>query len=91
MLNMLLGVGISGSVVVRAQHNKPYVLDFSETLVVSAVGLLILLVATMVCVPLNGYHLTRSWGIFLVVSYVVIMVVNITVEVKRDRGSGGVS
>ncbi|KAL5503823.1 hypothetical protein ACEPAH_7894 [Sanghuangporus vaninii] len=87
MLNMLLGVGISGSVVVRSQHNKPYSLEFSETLVVSALGLLVLLVATMVCVPLNGYHLTRSWGIFLVLSYLVIMAVNISVEVRMDRGS----
>ncbi|EJD06417.1 uncharacterized protein FOMMEDRAFT_117231 [Fomitiporia mediterranea MF3/22] len=83
MLNILLGVGVSGSAVISHANGAPYPLDFSTTLVVSTIGLLVLLVATLVGVPLNGYHLTRPWGIFLVLSYIVVMIINITVEVRR--------
>lgn len=80
MLNMLLGVGISGSYIIHTTA-KPYELNFSTTLVVSAVGLLALLVATMIFVPWNGYFIPRSWGVFLIGFYVVIMTVNVVVEV----------
>lgn len=81
MLNILLGVGISGSYII-SQTGKPYELHFGPTLFVSTIGLLVLLVTTLVVVPWNKYHLSRSWGIFLVLSYVIIMVVNIVVELK---------
>jgi len=41
------------------------------------------LIATMIFVPLNNYKLTKRWGIFLIVSYFVIMAVNIVVELKH--------
>ena len=85
MLNILLGVGAAGTAVVRGAGGEPYELDFSPTLLVSGCGLLALLVATLICVPLNRFELTRRWGIFLVVSYVVIMVVNVVVEVRGQR------
>ncbi|KII89956.1 hypothetical protein PLICRDRAFT_40138 [Plicaturopsis crispa FD-325 SS-3] len=81
MLNILLGVGISGSYIIQ-QTTEPYNLRFSSTLVVSTVGLLALLLTTLVFVPLNGYFLTRRWGIFLIASYVVLMSVNVIVEVR---------
>ncbi|KAJ7773220.1 Sodium/calcium exchanger protein-domain-containing protein [Mycena metata] len=82
MLNILLGVGISGSYIT---HNtgEPYSLQFGSTLLVSTIGLLILLAATLVVVPLNGYHLTRTWGIILIASYTLIMAINVVVEVKH--------
>ncbi|KAH8100726.1 Sodium/calcium exchanger protein-domain-containing protein [Phellopilus nigrolimitatus] len=83
MLNILLGVGVSGTAVIRSAGGVPFEVDFSATLLVSTVGLLALLLATLVGVPLNNYHLTRRWGVFLVVSYIIIMVINIAVEVKR--------
>jgi solute carrier family 24 (sodium/potassium/calcium exchanger), member 6 len=81
MLNILLGVGISGSIVV-GQTGQGYPLVFSHTLKVSAIGLLTLLVSTMVFVPWNGYFLSRKWGAALITFYVIIMVVNVIVEVK---------
>jgi sodium/potassium/calcium exchanger 6 len=33
-------------------------------------------------VPLNGYFLTRTWGIILIASYAVIMSINVVVEIK---------
>ncbi|KAJ7707755.1 Sodium/calcium exchanger protein-domain-containing protein [Mycena rosella] len=81
MLNILLGVGISGSYIIQ-QTSQPYELDFDNTLLVSTVGLLILLAATLIVVPLNGYFLTRTWGVVLIASYCVIMALNVFVEVK---------
>ena len=83
MLNILLGVGVSGSYIIHKAAGEPYRLHFNDTLLVSTIGLLTLLVATLVFVPWNGFHLTRRWGIFLVLCYVVIMVTNIVVEVHR--------
>lgn len=83
MLNILLGVGISGTYIIH-QTSSPYHLDFSTTLFVSTIGLLILLAATLVFVPLNGYFLTRRWGILLVVSYTILMTVNVVVELKSE-------
>jgi sodium/potassium/calcium exchanger 6 len=80
MLNILLGVGISGSYVI-GQTAQPYDIDVSTTLYVSSFGLLFLLAATLVFVPLNGYYLTRKWGILLIATYTIIMIVNIVVEV----------
>ncbi|KAI0279739.1 Sodium/calcium exchanger protein-domain-containing protein [Russula aff. rugulosa BPL654] len=80
MLNILLGIGVSGSYVIHTT-GEPYKLQFSNTLLVSTVGLLSLLITTMIFVPLNDYFLPRKWGVFLICFYVVIMTVNIIVEV----------
>ena len=79
MLNILLGIGLSGAFVI-SQTGHPYRVEFSKTLLVSSVGLLFLLMTTLVYVPWNGYYLDRRWGIFLICSYIAIMAVNILVE-----------
>jgi hypothetical protein len=81
MLNILLGIGISGTYII-SQTGRTYELDFSRSLHVSTIGLLCLLGATLVFVPLNRYHLTRKWGILLILSYVIIMIINVAVELK---------
>lgn len=81
MLNILLGIGVSGSIVIQ-ETGQDYTLRFTTTLLVSTVGLLSVLIATLVFVPWNGYLLSRRWGIFLLACYVTMMVVNIIVEVK---------
>ena len=81
MLNILLGVGISGSYIVR-QTGEAYPLEFSPSLVVTGSGLLALLLATLVFVPMNGYFLPRKWGVALVCAYVLLMVANVVVEVR---------
>ncbi|EGN98708.1 hypothetical protein SERLA73DRAFT_168326 [Serpula lacrymans var. lacrymans S7.3] len=82
MLNILLGVGISGSYII-SKTAQPYSLHFTPTLFVSTIGLLLLLVITLVVVPLNAYFLPRKWGIFLIVSYIILMAVNLFVELKH--------
>jgi solute carrier family 24 (sodium/potassium/calcium exchanger), member 6 len=83
MLNILLGVGISGSYI-TSQTSKPYQLQFGPTLLVSAIGLLALLALTIIVVPLNGYFLSRSWGVFLIACYLIIMIISLVVELKYD-------
>jgi sodium/potassium/calcium exchanger 6 len=80
MLNILLGVGVSGSYVIH-RNGEAYKLHFSNTLLVSTVGLLALLVTTMIFVPMNDYFLPRKWGVFLICFYVAIMTANVAVEV----------
>ncbi|KAG9025661.1 hypothetical protein FRB95_009932 [Tulasnella sp. JGI-2019a] len=84
MLNILLGVGISGSIVLHQRGQPYYPINFSTTLLVSAIGLLCLLLATMIFVPLNGYWLSKRWGIFLICFYAAVMTVNIVVEIKSE-------
>ena len=83
MLNILLGIGITGTYITR-QTSEPYPLHFNTTLVITGTGLLVLLLATLVFVPLNGYFLPRSWGIALIVGYTCLMIANIVVEVKMN-------
>jgi sodium/potassium/calcium exchanger 6 len=82
MLNILLGIGISGTYMTH-HSSKPYVVDFSPALVTSAVALLLLLVSTLLFVPLNDFSLTKRWGIFLITSYALILVVNVVMELKH--------
>jgi sodium/potassium/calcium exchanger 6 len=84
MLNILLGVGITGTLIMQQTH-EPYQLALSNTLLVSALGLLTLLIATLVVVPLNGYYLSRRWGVLLIVSYLTIMGLNVIVEWRGER------
>jgi len=81
MLNILLGVGISGLYIIQ-QTSNPYHFQFTTTLIVSTIGLLALLLTTVIIVPLNDYFLTRNWGIFLIGSYTIIMGINVFVEVR---------
>ena len=83
MLNILLGVGLSGTYVITESGAHSYHLDFSTTLLVSTIGLLSMLLLTMIIVPLNGYRLSRRWGVFLICYYIAIMTINIVVEVMQ--------
>lgn len=81
MLNILLGVGISGSYLIH-ESSQPYSLKLPTTLFVSCFGLLFLLAATMFFVPFNDYFLSRRWGVLLITTYIIIMVINVIVELK---------
>jgi solute carrier family 24 (sodium/potassium/calcium exchanger), member 6 len=80
MLNILLGVGLSGTYTLSTRGSSSYEVAFSPTLFTSVSGLLALLAATLVFVPLNGYYLTRTWGVALIGAYVVIVGVSVCVE-----------
>jgi len=86
MLNLLLGVGGSGTYHMLLVTNEPVTINFSPTLWVSASGLVLILVATAIFVPLNGYLIDRRWAACLILAYTTLMCVNVGVEVRTGRG-----
>ncbi|KAF9155913.1 hypothetical protein BG015_008055 [Linnemannia schmuckeri] len=81
LLNMLLGLGISGTyVTLSTDAHIP--LQVLPTLLVSLGAILLTIVGAMVVVPRSGYVLSRWWGIFLVGVYFVSMVTNVLLEIK---------
>lgn len=85
MLNLLLGVGGAGTMTILST-GQPYPVHFSPTLWVSAIGLVVLLVITLIFVPLNGFFISRKWAIFLICFYAVMTILNVVVETRRMGG-----
>jgi sodium/potassium/calcium exchanger 6 len=85
MLNLLLGVGGSGTYHLLFHPHEPVNLHFSPTLWVSATGLIIILLTTAIVVPMNGYLIDRRWATCLMVAYGGLMIANIVVEIKTGR------
>lgn len=94
MLNILLGVGLSGLYLTikgakdkQAKHPdkelkfKPYHIDISRTLMISGVTLLVTLVGLLVMVPLRRWKMDRFIGWGLIVIWSVSTVSNVLVEV----------
>lgn len=94
MLNILLGVGISGLYMTLTEANhkhakhpghkmkyKPYEIEISPTLLISGVSLLVTLVALLVVVPLNKWMMTRKIGFGLIALWGVSTVANLVVEI----------
>ncbi|KFY30904.1 hypothetical protein V493_01572 [Pseudogymnoascus sp. VKM F-4281 (FW-2241)] len=99
MLNILLGIGGSGLYMTLTEaHNKhdkhpgrpmrykPYQIDISPTLLISAVSLLITLVALLILVPLNKWMMTRKIGYGLITLWAVSTVANLVVEITGVWG-----
>ncbi|KAF9353517.1 hypothetical protein BGX26_008703 [Mortierella sp. AD094] len=84
LLNMLLGVGISGTyTTMKTGTHIP--LKVSPTLFVSLIGVLIMLGAAIIIVPRNGYMMTRTWGWFLVSVYLLCTVTNVIIEITTSK------
>lgn len=81
MLNILLGVGLSGSYLIAAGGGEALRVDIGRTLLVSGGGLLGVLVATLIVVPWNGFWMGRGTGVALIGAYVVVLTVNVCVEI----------
>lgn len=87
MLNLLMGIGSAGTYFMLSDpHHAAIAIEFSPTLWVSASGLVLILLATAIFVPLNGFMIDRRWAICLISAYVVLMVTNVVVEIKTGRG-----
>jgi len=93
MLNILLGIGIGGAwmIVQSANHkhakhperpvmHKPYRVAVGGTLLVSAISLLITLVALLVLVPMNKWVLSRKIGYGLITLWSISTVINVVIE-----------
>ena len=84
MLNILLGIGASGTYLTSINDGLPVKIEMGPTLIVSGVSLLAVLCGTLITVPLSGYMLTRKWAIGLILVYVCVMSINVFVELRRE-------
>ncbi|KAI5810172.1 sodium/calcium exchanger protein [Peziza echinospora] len=84
MLNILLGVGVSGIYIAMTRDGQAYRVEVSSTLVISAATLLVTLVFLLVCVPLNAWKMDRRIGWTMIALWGVSTAVNLVVE-----GAGG--
>ncbi|KAI9278591.1 Sodium/calcium exchanger protein-domain-containing protein [Phascolomyces articulosus] len=80
MLNIMLGVGI-GATYVTSQRNEPYPIELSKTILVSAIGLLVVLVSLLILVPLNKYRMSRVFGCGSIVIYLLCTAINLYIEI----------
>ena len=94
MLNILLGIGISGLYMTiqngekrhekhpgKPMKYKPYQIEVGGTLLISGITLMVTLVGLLILVPLRGWWMDRKVGLALVILWVVSTVGNVIVEV----------
>nr|POE54135.1 putative cation exchanger c3a12.06c [Quercus suber] len=94
MLNILLGIGLSGSYILlrgaekRHKHHpdkdfrfKTYEIEVSNTLLVSGATLLITLVGLLIAVPLNKWVLSKRIGWSLIALWTLSTIGNVVIEV----------
>jgi sodium/potassium/calcium exchanger 6 len=81
MLNILLGIGCSGSYIIWSNGGEPYHVEIGRTLLVSNAGLLCVLIATLIAVPLNDYWMSKRLGAMLIAAYVVVLTCTVWVEI----------
>lgn len=93
MLNILLGIGLSGSyILVRGAHHhqhkhpgsqlryKSYQIEVGRTLIVTGLTLLVTLVGLLIVVPLNKWVLSKRIGVALIALWVSTTIVNVVLE-----------
>lgn len=94
MLNILLGIGLSGLYMTinagRHKHErhpdkplkyKPYQIDVGDTLIISGITLLVTLLGLLIFVPLNKWKMDRKIGWGLVVLWCISTIGNVVVEI----------
>ncbi|KAJ4197789.1 hypothetical protein NW755_000484 [Fusarium falciforme] len=99
MLNILLGIGIGGAMMMIQKANKkhrqnpshpikykPYRIQVGGTLMISAITLLVMLVGLLIVVPMNKWILSRKIGWGLIALWTVSTIVNVVVELTGVWG-----
>ncbi|KAH7035181.1 Sodium/calcium exchanger protein-domain-containing protein [Microdochium trichocladiopsis] len=94
LLNILLGIGLGGAYQIvqsankkhhkhpeRTLEYKAYHIHVSGTLMISAITLLVTLVALLVVIPYNKWIMSRRIGIFLIALWSVSTITNLVVEI----------
>jgi solute carrier family 24 (sodium/potassium/calcium exchanger), member 6 len=93
MLNILLGIGISGLYMTTISNSRDvpnyYPIEVSSTLIISAATLLITLVLLLIAVPLNKWTMSRRIGWTLIGLWIVSTVINLVVELTGLGGKWG--
>lgn len=84
IIDIMLGVGI-GATFVTTERNAPYPIELSTTILVSAIGLLVVLISLLVLVPLNNYRMSRIFGIGSIAVYLICTVINLVIEITGNH------
>ena len=84
MMNILLGVGISGIYLAAVRDGKIYRVQVSSTLVISAVTLLVTLVFLLVAVPLNRWRMSKRIGWTMITLWCISTIVSLCVEMVHE-------
>lgn len=103
MLNILIGIGVSGLYMTIKEANahhaahpgstlayKPYRIEVSGTLIVSSITLIVTLVGLLIALPLNKWMMDRKIGWGLIILWSISTVVNLGVEISGVWGNGSV-
>jgi sodium/potassium/calcium exchanger 6 len=99
MLNILLGIGLSGSyMTIRGANErhrkhphkefkiKPFEVDIDRTLIISGIALLVTLVGLLIVVPMRKWMMDRVVGWALILMWITATVGNLTVEIWTATG-----
>ena len=77
LLNLLITLGVSG---LMGIGRAPQVFPLNTNMLLCIAGLLMMLLVDLVAVPLNGFRVGRSYGVFKLVLYVVIIGVTVALD-----------
>ena len=79
IIDILLGIGISFTIrIIQSGHG--YTIQTSLLQDILALFLGISLVSSLIFIPLNKFHFSRKYGIYLIALYVIFLTVCILVE-----------
>lgn len=94
MLNILLGIGLGGTYMTtkaakhhhkkhpdQPLHYKPYHIEVTGTLFISAITVLVTLLTLLILVPSNKWMMTRRIGLILISIWTVGTIVNVIIEI----------
>jgi len=94
MLNILLGIGLSGCWILiqgaekrqakhphKGLHFKTYEIEVGDTLIVSGITLLVTLLGLLVAVPLNNWMMSRRIAWVLIALWCVGTIINVVLEI----------
>ncbi|OTB07559.1 hypothetical protein M426DRAFT_8560 [Hypoxylon sp. CI-4A] len=94
LLNILLGIGLGGAYQLISKANKkhakhpdrpiqykPYHIQVSGTLMISAITLLFTLLALLIVVPLNKWYMSKKIGWSLIGLWSISTVANLAIEI----------
>ncbi|KAI7903608.1 Sodium/calcium exchanger protein-domain-containing protein [Cokeromyces recurvatus] len=79
LLNMVLGIGISSTYQTWIT-GKPYELDIAPSILISCAGLIAVLISTLLVVNINGYHITKHLGWWMIIVYSTCTIFNLLLE-----------
>ncbi|KAI9007459.1 Sodium/calcium exchanger protein-domain-containing protein [Phycomyces nitens] len=81
LLNTVLGVGISSTYQIL-KTGKAYPLDISPSILISAGGLIVVLLSTIIVTSLNGCRVTRGLGWWMISVYCACCFINMLIEFR---------